>query len=627
MSWDKAEHCERLFRFDRRMRSIRYHLAAIEHDIELSMAGWKINYAVDYCELYRYAFPLYRLLSDGAERLLIESERREVVDKTAAMALLLKGIGLNERIILLPSYAVELNEFLNNISSSQKVIIDYIERAKSAPSMLEDHDKEILEKFIRCIDESENIPKDIRIDTLNLLIRQCRELLFMWLSALQPGVSLLRNIIGDKAKTISTVADLIKNDDAWSETGGLLKNITLEQTISGKWFEMLQKVRNRYISDLIDAIAMESIERLNSHLIKKKQVVLILSDAPTMTRTLNWDIIDIKPPEMEGKPRGVICDPSPCDRASVAEYRMLRTPRTFMFYLLCLGNSPKDTLSKVLEHRIAVDDYFSMAAKIIQEVKGVGREIYTDELIREEMLKSCKFYDRRTNTLNKVDESICAHCANYAIRDKLAENLKSHERTVKEFENASIYSNMEKFIGELVKSRRDILEQTYENELGSALKKFAHMMIRGNLPLKNDIDKKRSQLIQDIEETRKSITSCVIMDASAQTVDDFRYKLDQYIRIFGRIGFKDERITRAIENLRRSFRRQKERIFNIGEDLYKLYELSKRSDTSVPEAGLLKATLAFLNDQLPYCLEKVRVQLSMEKCPNVFGARLLVSCV
>jgi len=539
MEWHESSSCERLFRFDRRMRSIRYHLRAIEQDITLAEAGWTINYAIDFCELYRYAFPLHQLLSSGENHLYSRQHRRDLVDKTASMCVLLEGINLGERLVLLPPYAAELSDFLENMIPKQHVIEDKINSIKESGSLLSKEDQSKINYFLKYDQNNETIPEDLRKEVLGILLKDCKELLFTWLSVFKPGVTLINKHLSGKKPKIHQFSSLIDSFHSWEKTKTTIEKMMLDDIIKGDWFNLFQNTRNRYTSDLADATAVETIIKLQSQLVKEKEVVVLLSDAPTMTRVLNWDLIDFEQPQLQKKPRGIIRGVSVDDDPTFGEYRLLRTPRTFLFYLICSGDNREETLNETRKRLKQVNAYFSIAARIVQSAKMIALED-TDEAIRQEMIGSCDFLDPSTGCISDVDEEECKKCPLYNIREKLSENLTRHEKIVRLFENASLYTNMEKFIGSVIQPKRDLLKKAYGEELSQAVQKFMDLSQAKNIPLAKEMGDEQRMLTREVLSIRENITSSMIKDITGHSLEELKYKLHRHLRIFGRIGFKDE---------------------------------------------------------------------------------------
>ena len=80
--------CQEMLLFDRNVRSIRYHLNAIEWDEYLRSVGWKINYALDFSIIYSYAFGTWSFIKQSRGE-LTDTFKSEFVQKSAGIRSLL----------------------------------------------------------------------------------------------------------------------------------------------------------------------------------------------------------------------------------------------------------------------------------------------------------------------------------------------------------------------------------------------------------------------------------------------------------------------------------------------------------------------------------------------------------
>ena len=487
------------------------------------------------------------------------------------------------------------------------------------------------------------LSEDLKAQSMQAISKHFLDLLFLELQGAQQGISKLADLFLADDPIVWPLDILSDHEPRWTEVLPYLEQLGYEDIKTGKWFELFQSVRTRWMSDLIDAYALESINILNKHLIDKKEVVLLFSDAPTMTRALNWHLIDMTPPKVEDKPRGIISAITGAKSPFDSDYHLLRTPRTFLTLLRCIDDDrefdhPDIILNRVRAKKAEVDHYFSVAASIVSDFKGVADMDYINTIdeasLREEALKQlwhgvgvCRFFQRRSGDLVVTDENVCLDCPYREIQEPLTENLQQHENIIKDFDNVSLYANKERFMKEVEKPDHKRLKKLCTEDIHNIFVGMTRAIFEGNSKeLEKTIDERHQRLNVELSNLNERVPSSMILSSSDEIFRMLLYRYDRFVRIFGRLQFETAEIGEAFDCMQKAF----EDINGAGTDstdsreaLSQLWEISKQNPESSPESSLLYGALAYINDQVDACLDAIRRAISRGVTINAFGYQYL----
>jgi hypothetical protein len=581
--------------FDRKMRSIRYHIKAIEYDEFLKRNGWEIYYALDYSVIYSHAFATWDFIKRSKVE-LSEAVKHEIIQKSAGIHFLLDNTKYKNRLILLPPYAYELGDFINKIRCPDFRAEIQLQKLQNF-FIKKKADYNAFEKLIEMEKkEVRELPAKLVSECINLLVEEFGDLLFLWLCQREQGLHTIKKLF------CNNQIDFI--DTLWPNATPCKEKYDESSVLSSDWMKMFREVRNRPQSDFLDAQAINIVLELNSVLNKDKKVLLLVSDAPSMTRVLNWDLIPRNPPSVKTKPRGVLLSLIPDSNFFPTEYRILRTPRTFLGYILFLNGDQINIEQSLNKWENSVDKYFSIAVRVVKDI----REKCTHRID----------HDHERIIIDSKSKD-CEECPISNKSDELLNLINTYGHVIEEFENvqlclnkkhifkeASIYNNTNAFSYDLSKMIFDFVET---------------IMISSEL-VKNEIHQKRRTLEDTINEILHSIPTKTIQAVSKDGLIVLRQLINHYIRFSEILRFSNRKITEIFTKIK-NLKPGQANIDTLRSYIYALVELSNQNRNEVYEANLLRAFLAYMYGEYGYCNEVIEDELNYKDLQNEIGLKFL----
>jgi predicted nuclease with TOPRIM domain len=603
MERDNINVCRKLLHYDQKIRSIRYHLNAIQTDIELLANGWKINYALDFSVIYKHAFGLMDLIRSTKGDMASEMVEDFIQKSDGIKQLFARNIE-NERLILLPPYAIELGNFINSYRA--KTILTEIQLSK-----FEDY---ITSKspFLNPINKlqsitqnyPEKIPKKNLVKKcLSIILSEFGEIFFLWLFHSEHFSDNLKH----SERGMETIKSLFNNgqsrvefiDKIWPELTDTYKKLTSRYNISSKWHAIFKKVRNRPHSDFIDAQAINLIYHLNPILNKKKEIVLLVSDTPTMSRVLNWDIINPKITSKNKPPRGIYGLPLKTKKADASELRILRTPRTFLFHTLCYEKSPEKYMQNITAWRNYVSRYFTLTSKLVKDIQ-----------------ERCEHFIRPyPPSIIRNCNRECRSCNIFSKGEKLTKILEEDQEINIQFRNIQLFLNTQ---NEIQSPQEFTSPSNIRDSITRVLIDFIQELGSGYSTFKVELLKKRDELHSKLASVSEKIPSTALNDATLGEVLTFKIAIDDFTDLHDRLDFQDPRITRVFDNIK-TLEYQKPDSTKLKTYILELVELTKNGSQDNSEAILLKAAMAYLYKEYSYCLEILAREKNNPQCDNIFG--------
>ncbi|MEW5922779.1 MAG: hypothetical protein AB1746_02195 [Candidatus Zixiibacteriota bacterium] len=584
--------CKSILQFDRQLRSIRYHLKALRDDILLIKDGWQINYAIDYCELYRYAFGSCSLLNTSTGRLPSSMKRDDYVNKSYGTNLLLSNPFTNSRLILLPPYAIELLRFIPSLHQHAAKAALQMAKIKELFDSKTDQ-LNILQQVYdyRHKNPLKQLPKGLQGRLARYLIMNYREILFLSMATAEEGINALRKlIVGNNPK-------IMYYEKAWPDLCNILYDISESIVKGSQWYLMFNILRNRPASDFFDAQALEIIDRLNNRITSQKQVVLLYSDAPTMTRALNYDLLHPSPPNIEPKPKGYIMGiKTKSAYFSDQQYRILRTPRTFLFYGVCLGEDYDETLSNINIRLNEVERYYPVTRNYFENIRN-----------------SCKYYKKEYGEISVPLESYCKRCPVRHNMQDIAKDIVRYNEFAIQYENASLYLNQSKLVYKL-KLKGDKLRRIFDRQLAEAVEDFADNIKKDTFNINDDIRRRQRTIMHKINSLRDEVGRGAIKYASPFAISSLSHKIDKFLRVYALMRFRNKAITQTVrvfeetklQHLDINSRRTNE----IQNALMKLINIAYASKKPSVEGVLIRAILAYIYGEYDYAREIIARELS-----------------
>lgn len=605
---DKIEHiqtCEKLLKYDRNMRSIRYHINAILSDLALQNDGWRINYAIDFSVIHDFIFGFYELLKSSTGKNGIKHKKIEsFIQKNAGMDYLFNMLKNDERLILLPSYAFELGYFINNrrnpISIKPEIQFSKFE------TFLHQKNQYIapLSELYNFKKENSDVePPDALIEKcLSIITKEFDEIFFLWLyeadhnNLKSQGFKRLRNLFERDKNKIQFINDI------WPKITKTLN--TYANNFSSKWLEMFKAIRNRINNDVVDSEAIDIIYSLNTLLNKNKEIVLLVSDAPTMTRVLNWDLIGLSVPSVDKPLRGLYNTKLEVKDYLFPEYRILRTPRTFLFYIMCSGENRDSFLLNAEKWSAIVSQYFSMTSTIVNDIK-----------------EKCKLrIDIEQSKILDKESAVCQGCNVLEKDNKLNDIFDHYTKIESKLSNIQLFLNKEEVVAEEIGKRAT--EELVNDKISSLMVEFVINLNDRYKYFKEKLLQKKDELSDELMKINNTIGPTIVDMAGPNEILQFKTILEEYLSIFDRIEFQNKEI-KGISKEISLLNYQEPDPPKLKIIISKMLQLTQSSKEDFSEVNLLKASLSYLAKEYDYCIDLLRSELSGKNPVNYYGLKYL----
>lgn len=260
--------------FEGRLAQLENDFSVIRALLDLTSQGYKIHCAVDFSEVYSFAFPL----TASAERWERDLEKRlneESVLQSSLGFLFSDDRELLEPTLLMaPHHLLEMNDVLSAKARSisqlrgktQSLYNPLLRKAVEAMG-----GRRRLEQLLSCCERGEEIPADA-LQSYFELGRRFKQVL-----------TLMGLFSGDVAEGFEIVSNLLKNNqlrcttEVWPELSTQLGDLTKSVA---RWTQKITEIRNeprRYYSSLVDGSVLAHLEAVNRSFGDSKEILVLLT--------------------------------------------------------------------------------------------------------------------------------------------------------------------------------------------------------------------------------------------------------------------------------------------------------------------------------------------------------------
>lgn len=510
-------------------------------DLELIKDGWTLHFVVDFYQVFTLAFPL----GWGRVSLVDEKERARIATKQAARAFVFYGIKYCPHPVLIPPYATELKNWLSIvISKGQDMKLTLEALHNWGRSLLSEEEKKLIDETNELYSQSgegETISPRHIPQLMDLVNKKFLDMYFFVSGAMVEGIEMVRNLYrGEKPR-------LEMAHERWKDYGVMTKDI--QKGFDSKWYALFSKMRSgRTVPNIRDAMAIEIVMALNHHLMKNKELVLLVSDANNMKRALNA--------REEGRVRGSVAHPE-----TGKEIHILRTSDTFLTFMTTVEGRAKieGDLERVRQEKNELADFYA-----IEEMIAEAYRIHEDT--------------------SKALQGKCSQCPHLENCTKIKEKLEKHKEKTDEIRILKLILNRFDFLepylnflesGEKVEENIEEIVTFLGAKSESLEKKFRTKIL--------DLEKEIDDLIDEVEDPSIDL-------APQDAVEFLAYRLKRLNGIPYRIIFENPNIIGAIDTLFNSL--AKEDLEDIKEAAKNIFNLTH--DTAMGNEGkLLLAVLLY----------------------------------
>lgn len=438
-------------------------LLMLEYDHKLLVEyGYEIFFAVDFHEMYSFAFPFGDLLLSGKD-IFSEDSIKSITNAQIARSYLFFGekdiVGPP---ILLPPHEKELRRTIKHYLEPESVFLRAILQVDDLRKLKEriiDELKmfpEVRQAFIK-YKKSEDIPKRSYSALFDYFEQRFRALTHALSGVATGGFIALRKLITSESNKKAPVQYAFR---VWPQYMTYIEKIMKSELINSDWREYLVKLRGKElsISNLRDAQALEIIFGINKKINKNKKVLLLVSDVYSMQAAL-------KIARRDGMLRiKELTEPLP----------VLRTSETFLAYLFYARGNPQETLENIKRNRIRLDKFKKL-------------ELSLDRLINSCAAKS-----------SYPEEEECLACP-------VRRHCKATAKALNEFQK-----EMDKLdeIHLLIKGASYLKEFVSPDKLRGEMKKTVKIMVdfieASSVALRNEAVRKENYLLKKLDEDRRN---------------------------------------------------------------------------------------------------------------------------
>lgn len=511
-------------------------------DLELIRDGWKIHFVVDFYQVFKFAFPLGL---EKVSRIRNDQERAHVSMMQAARAFVFYGLRYVPPPVLIPPYLLELKNNLSAITS--RILESTLEMAavkEWGSSLITQEEKGLIDNiniWYETGDKKGKLPQKLESELLGLIDRKFLDMYFLLSGTLIDGVKAIHNLYRGKETHLQTAYERWKNYSKMTENIG--------KDIYSIWYLLFSKIRrDRYLQNIRDSVAIETIMTLNKHLMKKKEIVLLISDASTVKEVLDEKV--------DGRVLGLVPD-----LEGRKQIDILRTSNTFLTYMTSVKKrlGIESDLEQIFHEKNELADFYAI-----------------EDMIRE----ASEMHEK----ISEIHQGDCHRCPYLEFCSKISNELQRSKEKTDEIK-----------ILKLVLNRFDFLEP-YLNFVGSGeeveenIEQIVKLLGEKSNHLQELFIDKVSELELEVSNLIDSIEEPSIEVAPQDAIEFFAYRLQRLNGIPYRISFENPEIKNAISSLFRSI--DEGEIRNIKENAKKIFDLTH--DPALGDEGqLLLASLLY----------------------------------
>jgi hypothetical protein len=581
---------------EKRIGSYLYHLTAIDIDHRLIAKGWKVNFAVDYHQVYSYAFPFTGFIETLREQVPSDAERIKFVERQAAIGFVFEGLKDCPTPILLPPHAIELGNTI--VKKKAGMIKRYLNLNKIrdwSKGILSQEDQQVLEEAFTWIDEhkGEPFPENLLTKTTRVTLAHFKDLLYLLLNTTVEGFERIQHLFDQKNPKLKFTFQ------CWPEYDSLLSDIAIKEIRESDWFEMFSKVRGKWDADYRDSQAIEMILALNKELMTKKarEILLLVSDAESMDNVLNWD----KKPELIERFKKYQIGIIKCDEIDT-EIRLLRTSETFLVYLLNLGDSDEKTMENLDSIRRSMLDFHKLKP-ILEEIK-----------------KECAYCPTSEECFATDNGQKCEKCDKKTRCDELRKGIINHKERVDQLDSVRLFLNRNFFL----RPHEQVVRKLLDKRLSDIVTGFIKFMKAPSDTFTSEFGEKEAELDKTIIATELALRKLSV-DVVRDSLGQFRYFVTKFQGFPHSIKFENPEIKETLEQYSKISLKDPEAPAKLYDLTLKTLSLTDKVD-DYNESKLLLASLFYSYGEYTCANYVIDREIARATLPNEFEYRY-VQCL
>lgn len=487
-------------------------------DLELINNGWIVHFAVDFHEVFEFAFPLETLPRFRYRKKLFDSEKMDIIEKRAMLTYLFYELKYSEKTIFLFSPHImelrnkiifeqmnvfkrelvykNLREFINNLLNENENLI-----IKNAYSWYKDH-------------RYETLPPDLYRNLSKIVFNKFLNVLLLTSGVTINGLKTIHELIKDSNLTL-------KPKEEYKE---LIENVI--NSPNSKYYTLFSNLRNKPDSNYRDAKLIDIMMALNEEYRKnnRKEIIYLVSSAFFIKTVLSLD----------GK----------IDYPLNKENTIYRHPNIFLAYLLNSGKNLDETIENLKNMQSEIVD-FSAPPK-----HDIVSSISTKKII-EELIENCN--------------GNCKECQYSSLCKIIKNKLNKHWR---KYKSLRILLERSLYVAPVLKSIKDLKAEENIEEFTKALVLFLN---EGNEELDYKIRKKEGEVRKIINALNKELKEKGI-EYTAIMIENIVHKYRVLLGMPFPVNFYNEKIKKAVKDLEISIE-ERRAMDEIKDNLTKLIDL------------------------------------------------------
>lgn len=437
-------------------------LLLLERDHTLLVEyAYEIFFAVDYHEMYSFAFPFDDLLRSGTD-IFSDDTINSITNAQIARAYLFYGkkdiVGPP---ILLPPHEQELRRTLRQFIKPESEFLSAIlqvNNIKQFDSIITNELKKfpkVRRAYDRFLDSGE-VPKDSYTALFEYFEKRFRPLTHALSGAATGGFSDLRKLITSELNKEAPVQYAFR---VWPQFMNFIEEKMKTALKDSIWKEKFKEIRGEElsISNKRDTQALELVFGLNKKMNIDKKVILVVSNVYSMQSVLNQS-------KRDGMLRIKDLDePLP----------ILRTLDTFLAYLFYAKGDSKKTLENIRRNRIRLGKMQNL------------------ELVLERLVSSC---DAKSSY---PEEEECLACPVRKHCEAAAKTLDELKQEMDKLDKIHLVIKGAPYLKEFVSPNK------LAGEMRKTVKTMLDFIEASSVVLKNDADKKEKDILNKLDENRR----------------------------------------------------------------------------------------------------------------------------
>ena len=566
----------------------RHDIERVKADLELLEEGWRMHFAIDFYQLYKFLHPQEEPSRDGFE---------QEVWMRAAGAFIFSGE--KGALILLPPYILELRNYITHLME----IVRKIEEKFQYKDLLEESDRKKLEEARKIYSEGGTLPENLMNELIDLINIKFPNIYKLISGGFRNEIAKIDELFKKKRILAATVY--------WDKDRDVLNLIQEEEQKSlrdSRWYSSFWELRpqvNHITNNLNDAKAIQIIMALNNYFREKnrKEVVYLISDARTMDKVLNWDNYDEINWIENNHPLGIIKD-----LGEHRNIRILRTSKSFLTYLLGRGTSEngQEERREIIENlttwqkeiyrltsiHVMIREEFSLC---VEKCNNPGKELQC--LLIQEKIKKLEEEYKKTTLFKLISQSRQLF---EPYIGKFAEEYNKNEKNIEDMKNLIDFLMLEKV--------------DFEKKIKQEIEKLDAGVNEALLKLRKD----------------------VVMVLSLESLKRMTYKLRRLRGIPYRIKFENPTTKESLREFfhlmdecsREPYTRNEEKSFRIVQKKWeRLLRLADDESLGL-ESKLLLAVIFFCYRFYDYVISiKSEIESSLVENPEIEKEFLLLECL